>query len=151
MVDESSPSVPAPVSVRIAGVLVGVVPRGNKAGGTVEAGEHDLAMRTDGQREEFVAGVVVERGAEGIAAASEGFPECEQRFGTGCGAAGKYRAVIGEDGVNPGIEGKKRRDGLTADPVDLRSLLMESIDSRDGHEDVANGTEFDDESADHLN
>ena len=128
-----------------AGELVGVVAVGDELKAAVGAGELDAVRGADGEGEEAVAGVVIEGGDEVEALEEEVAPE----FGEGAGAGGEpcseEGAVVGDVRVDPGIEGEEGGNGGTAEPVDFGAGLVQEVGGGEDHEDVADGSEFDEE------
>ncbi len=124
-----------------------MVAAGEEAEAAVGGGELDAAGGEDGEGEELVALVVVEGGDEGVAAEGEAAPELEEDAELGGGGAGEDGAVVYGDGVDPGVELEDGEDGVAADPVDLVALLVQELGGGDEHDDIADGSEFEDEGA----
>ena len=127
-----------------------MVAAGEEAEGAVGGGEGDAAGGADGEGEEAVAAVIVEGGYEGVAAGCQGAPESEEGTEPGGAGAGEEGAVVGGDGVDPGVEAEDGEDGGAADPIELMAGEVKLVGGGDEHDDVADGTELEEEDAGHA-
>jgi len=132
-----------------AGVFVGVVAAVEKLRCAIVMREEDLAAGSDGQGEEFVAGVVVERGAEVEASPGKPVPESEQGAERAEFAAVQEGGLLDWNDIDPRIEGEDGGMVLAADPMDLVARLVHGVSGRDGHNDIADGAELDEQKARH--
>src|ERR1019366_5708535 len=126
----------------------------DKTKGAVGVREQNLAGGADGEGENSVTGVVVKDREQRVGATAgdcaEVLPEREDGAeADGCGA-GEDGTVVGEDGVDPRVELEDWEDRWAADPVDGVADEVKLMCGRDRHDDVADGSEFEDEDSRHA-
>lgn len=133
-----------------AGKLIGVVAPGEDAAIAARVREHELARCANGEREDCVAVVVVEGGDDLVGAAGEHTPELEDGGGTNGERSEEDSAIVGQDGIYPGVKLQDREDGRPTYPVNVHPRKMKLMSRGKKHSRVADGTEFDQKNTRHA-